>query len=294
MGSAVLSRPHSNKRSVLERYLQSELQLARIESGSSLTEVALGNAIVGCVVRTGELEVGVVQRVKCFRAEFHSHSLCDLDLLVHRGIPGDERRTDKGVASQIADATEAGGGEEPVRTAAVRLTVLEPRAPAVGPLIVARAIARGGRVRAVVALVVKVEIAAFVDALTCVNSSLRTVTRQIGEFTDVWAEVRAGLAGDDSVEGPSTQDVTHEPLLTTEEWQLPDIVPDQSMPDVKNGVTPVDTGEIRIAGVAFTTGRSVRTGRTAMPGGTAVNGMAVGVIEVEGEAMAGRLFQGQL
>src|SRR5258708_7415425 len=99
----------------LEGDLQAQLHLSGIECRTSLSKVSVRNAVVGCAVRAGQLEVGVVQRVKRLCTELHVDTLSHFDFLVQRCIPAYETRSNESVTAQVSGAAKAGSREGNVR-----------------------------------------------------------------------------------------------------------------------------------------------------------------------------------
>ena len=112
----------------LERELQAELHLARIESASSLTEVAAGVLVVRSTAYRSKNEVGVVEHIEGVGVELHTHALRDFENLRQRHISSPVPRTDERVTAQVADTSQTRAGEGDVN----RLCGVE---PAVCPLI---------------------------------------------------------------------------------------------------------------------------------------------------------------
>ena len=190
----------------------------------------MGYAVISRVVRARKEEIRVVEHVEAFRTELHVYALRNTNLLMETRVPGHKAGPNKGVPAHVADAAQARSSKEPVWAAPVGLAVLEARAPAISPLVMARVEMGRLCVGAVVALEIQVEVAARIDAVAAIDVSLRTgIARCIGyvrELADKWTPVCPRLPGDDPVNRPATQEVPHESILCLIPRQLPNIVCD--------------------------------------------------------------------
>jgi hypothetical protein len=71
----------------LEAQLQAELQVTCIEGSTSLSESRVPNTVVVLAFCTWQFEIGVIQDIEAFRAEFELSSLRKLEVLEERWIP---------------------------------------------------------------------------------------------------------------------------------------------------------------------------------------------------------------
>src|ERR1700731_624257 len=90
----------------LERELQTELHLTRIESAGSLTEIAAGVLVMRSTAYRSKNEVGMVEHVEGIGVELYTHTLRDFENLRQRHISSPVPRTDKRVTPQVADTSQ--------------------------------------------------------------------------------------------------------------------------------------------------------------------------------------------
>src|SRR5438128_1778433 len=143
---------------------------------------------------------------------------------------------------------------------------------------------------------VEVVIPSQILAVPGVYVACRAGSGWIGDFTQSGSPaterlpMRAGLEGPNSAIGPSSQDGTHDAMQVLA-GQLPNVIEHYTMPNIKEGVTPVQTGLRGIGRITLSRSRAVGSSRAAVPRGPLVNGVAVGVIRIEQQAMTDLLFK---
>src|SRR5205823_7904518 len=108
------------------------------------------------------------------------------------------------------------------------------------------------------------------------------------------APVSARLKRPDAVPLPSAQDGTFEAPGVLRPRQLSDIVHDDAVTYVKNGVAIIQMRYSLVGGKGLTRCASVGGGGAAMPSGAYIQRMAPGVVGVKSDAVAGLLAQRHL
>ena len=95
----------------LEGQPQTQLHLPRIQRTARLAKLRPVNAIVRSAAYCCQQEVGVIEQVEQVAPELQVEPLRDLERLADCGIEHYRAGTDKGITSQGASATNAGGAE---------------------------------------------------------------------------------------------------------------------------------------------------------------------------------------
>src|SRR5262249_11038185 len=161
----------------------------------------------------------------------------ELEVLEQRHINREQVGTNQRIPSQISYATQAWTRKPGGIDSVCPLIVTERRWPAV--------------VRAVVAFVVEVEVAASVGAAACVAGDIRCAGAES-------TPVQAALISPDAVELPTAQGVSQEPVVgLVEPGKFPHVVGNQAMTHVINRVTTVDVMEREVGGKAVSRRRPV-------------------------------------
>ena len=117
-----------------------------------------------------------------------------------------------------------------------------------------------------------------------VNGIYNRDLRQLSGPTTKRFPMRAGLERPHAAIGPSAQYRTHNAVQGLP-GQLPDIVQHYTMPNIKEGVTSIQTGHRGIRCIALSRSRAVGSSCAAVPCRSSVNRVAIGVVHVKQQAM---------
>ena len=102
--------------------------------------------------------------------------------------------------------------------------------------------------------------------------------------------MRTGLERPDAAVGPAAQYRTHDAVQVLP-GQLPNVVQHQTMANIEQGISPVQTRQGHVGGVTLSCASPVSSSRATVPGRPIINRVAVSVIYVEEEAMAHLFLQ---
>ncbi len=238
-----------------ESELQSELQLARVERAACLAEFVVQVVESRRPCRVAQLEIGVIENVEPFCAELQAEPLGKLEGLEDGSVHRPVSRAHKCVATQIADATQAGRGKE-----------FDRKIEAVGPLRVSRIHMVRNRVRTVIRYPVQVVVRAPIFTIDRIEGSgiasswVPLFCLELGVGKRASAErgpVGAALERPDSVPLPSAQNRPQRSVSVPEERQLPDIVESKALTDVENGVTTVQARKRQVSTYAIARRKAV-------------------------------------
>src|SRR6266576_1581683 len=101
----------------LEVQLQPELQVTCIEGSTSLSESRVPNTVVVLAFCTWQFEIGVIQDIEAFRAEFELGSLRKLEVLEERGVPVHVTRTCERVTAKVSGISRERPGKVSTKAA---------------------------------------------------------------------------------------------------------------------------------------------------------------------------------
>jgi len=92
---------------VLERQLQTELKVPRVQRAGSLAELTVGNFVVSSAATSRQYEVRPVEYIEALRFEPQTDALGELKSLCEFHVRVPEARSDERVTTQVAHTAEA-------------------------------------------------------------------------------------------------------------------------------------------------------------------------------------------
>jgi hypothetical protein len=154
----VLNEDRPAKTLRLEQELQAQLNVACIQRARSLTDLRIGDSVVGAAAVHRQQEIRAVEHVESLRLELQMKALGDGERFAegHIGIP--LARANEIVPAEVAAACQT-------RTRQDRQIGLSASCPAIGPAAPGKRRMLDGRIWTIVVAAVQIEVSARVDAV---------------------------------------------------------------------------------------------------------------------------------